>query len=84
MMNPVTIGVLFGIALLVFGPKKLPELGRSLGQGIGNFKRALTDAQDEVTSAVKGDPKAIESKEAHEAQAEALASEADAKDAKKE
>ncbi len=85
MMNPVTVGVLFGIALLVFGPKKLPELGRSLGQGIGNFKKALTDATEEVTSAVKVEPKAIESKEAHDAQAEALASEnADAKDGKKE
>jgi sec-independent protein translocase protein TatA len=68
MMNPVTVGVLFGIALLVFGPKKLPELGKSLGQGIGNFKKALTDAQDEVKAAVKIEPKAIESKEAHDAQ----------------
>jgi len=75
MLNPVTVGVLFGIALLVFGPKKLPELGRSLGQGIGNFKKALTDAQEEVASAVKVEPKAIESKEAHEAQAEAVVAE---------
>lgn len=60
MINPVTVGVLFGIALLVFGPKKLPELGRSLGQGIGNFKKALNDAQEEVATAVKIEPKAIE------------------------
>ncbi|MFA6209936.1 MAG: twin-arginine translocase TatA/TatE family subunit [Candidatus Obscuribacterales bacterium] len=60
MINPVTVGVLFGIALLVFGPKKLPELGRSLGQGIGNFKKALTDAQEEVATAVKIEPKTIE------------------------
>ena len=60
MINPVTVGVLFGIALLVFGPKKLPELGRSLGQGIGSFKKALTDAQEEVATAVKIEPKTIE------------------------
>ena len=63
MINPVTVGVLFGIALLVFGPKKLPELGRSLGQGIGNFKKALTDAQEEVATAVKIEPKTIEAKD---------------------
>jgi Sec-independent protein translocase protein TatA len=38
----------------------LPELGRSLGQGIGNFKKALTDAQEEVATAVKIEPKTIE------------------------
>ncbi len=32
--------VIFLIALLVFGPKKLPELGKSLGKGIREFKRA--------------------------------------------
>jgi Sec-independent protein translocase protein TatA len=38
----------------------LPELGRSLGQGIGNFKKALNDAQEEVATAVKIEPKTIE------------------------
>ncbi len=39
--------VLVGVAaLLIFGPKRLPELGKSLGQGLGNFKKALTDASD--------------------------------------
>ena len=32
--------VIFIIALIVFGPRKLPELGRSLGKGIAEFKRA--------------------------------------------
>lgn len=35
--------VIFVIALLVFGPKKLPELGKSLGKGIREFKRATDD-----------------------------------------
>lgn len=54
--SPVDLAIVFGIALLVFGPKKLPELGKSLGQGIGNFKRSLQDAQDEVKNAVKTEP----------------------------
>ncbi len=54
--SPVDIALLFGIALLVFGPKKLPELGKSLGQGIGNFKRHLTEAQDEVKGALSNEP----------------------------
>ena len=51
--SPVDIAIVFGVALLIFGPKKLPELGKALGQGIGNFKRSLQEAQDEVKSAVK-------------------------------
>jgi sec-independent protein translocase protein TatA len=33
--------VIFGIALLVFGPKKLPELGKGIGEGIRGFKSAI-------------------------------------------
>lgn len=51
--SPVDIAIVAGIVLLVFGPKKLPELGKSLGQGLGNFKKALNDAQDEVTAAAE-------------------------------
>ena len=39
--------IILGIALLVFGPKKLPSLGKSLGEGIISFKRALS-SQDDV------------------------------------
>jgi len=35
--------VIFIVALLVFGPRKLPELGRALGRGISEFRRATTD-----------------------------------------
>jgi sec-independent protein translocase protein TatA len=34
-----------GIALLVFGPKKLPELGKGIGEGIRGFKAAINDEQ---------------------------------------
>ena len=35
--------IIFVIALLVFGPKKLPELGKSLGKGLNEFKKATND-----------------------------------------
>ena len=39
--------VLLGIALLVFGPKKLPELGKGLGDGIRIFKSAVKGDEEE-------------------------------------
>ena len=38
--------IVFGIALLVFGPKKLPELGKGIGDGIRGFKSAMKDRED--------------------------------------
>ena len=35
--------IIFIIALLVFGPRKLPELGKSLGKGLAEFKRASNE-----------------------------------------
>jgi sec-independent protein translocase protein TatA len=34
---------IFVIALLVFGPRRLPEIGRTLGKALGEFRRATTD-----------------------------------------
>ncbi len=39
--------IIMVIALLIFGPKKLPSLGKSLGEGITSFKRALSGQEDE-------------------------------------
>jgi sec-independent protein translocase protein TatA len=41
LFQPMHLLVLFGIALLVFGPKKLPELGKGIGEGIRGFKSAM-------------------------------------------
>ena len=38
--------VILGIALLVFGPKKLPELGKGIGEGIRGFKSAMNNQED--------------------------------------
>ena len=42
--------VLLMVFLLVFGARRLPEIGQSLGKGIREFKRSLTDASDAVMS----------------------------------
>jgi sec-independent protein translocase protein TatA len=48
-IGPTEIIVLLVIALLVFGPKRLPSLGRSLGGGLREFKDSLTARRrDEV------------------------------------
>lgn len=41
-ISPVQIAIVLLIALLVFGPRRLPELGRGLGSGIRDFKRGLS------------------------------------------
>ncbi len=43
LMQPMHLIVILFIALLVFGPSKLSELGKGLGQGIKNFKDAVND-----------------------------------------
>ncbi len=40
--------VILGVALVIFGPKKLPELGRNLGKGLKNFKESLSSAASEM------------------------------------
>ncbi|MEE2838943.1 MAG: twin-arginine translocase TatA/TatE family subunit [Acidobacteriota bacterium] len=44
--------IIFVVALVIFGPRKLPELGRSLGKGLSEFKRASNELkrtwEDEV------------------------------------
>ncbi|MEP6590093.1 MAG: twin-arginine translocase TatA/TatE family subunit [Gemmatimonadota bacterium] len=42
------IMILLVVALLVFGAKRLPEIGSSMGKGIREFKKSITDTQDAV------------------------------------
>ena len=42
--------VIFAIALLIFGPKTLPELGRSLGHAIRGFKEAVQEGERDTTT----------------------------------
>ena len=50
LFQPMHLLVIFGIALLVLGPKKLPELGKGLGDSIRGFKSAMA-AKDEAPTA---------------------------------
>jgi sec-independent protein translocase protein TatA len=45
LFQPMHLLVIFGIALLVFGPKKLPELGKGIGEGIRGFKSAMKEEE---------------------------------------
>ena len=42
-IGPLEIVMVLVVALLIFGPKRLPDLGRSLGQGMREFKGSLSD-----------------------------------------
>ena len=42
--------LLLAVALIVFGPKKLPELAKSLGRALGEFKRATSDLKETTES----------------------------------
>ncbi len=62
-IGPLEIIIVLVIALIVFGPKRLPELGNSLGKGIREFKESVTgehrddDSQEEAAKAI-GAPQA--------------------------
>ena len=45
LLQPMHLLLIFGIALLVFGPKKLPELGKGLGEQIRGFKASLAERE---------------------------------------
>lgn len=47
--QPMHLIVILVVALLVFGPKKLPELGKGLGEAISGFKKAIHDSEAAVT-----------------------------------
>jgi sec-independent protein translocase protein TatA len=50
LFQPMHLMVVAGIALLVFGPKKLPEFGKGLGEGIRGFKAAMQGKEEAQTS----------------------------------
>lgn len=46
LFQPTHLLVLLGLAVLMFGPRKIPELGKGLGEGIRSFKSAIQEHQD--------------------------------------
>jgi sec-independent protein translocase protein TatA len=61
LFQPTHLLIIFGIALLVFGPKKLPELGKGIAEGIRGFKSAMKADEEKpasTTSTVTQDQRA--------------------------
>jgi sec-independent protein translocase protein TatA len=52
-IGPLEIGIVLIIALVVFGPKRLPDLGHSLGKGLREFKGSVTGETDEPPAQVE-------------------------------
>jgi sec-independent protein translocase protein TatA len=59
-IGPMEIMIVLIIALVVFGPKRLPELGKSVGKGIREFKGSISgehdDAEEKTPLAVEQPP----------------------------
>jgi TatA/E family protein of Tat protein translocase len=55
-LSPMHLGLVLVIALLVFGPKKLPEIGRELGQAIREFKKASREVMESFHEAAEDRP----------------------------
>lgn len=50
LFQPMHLIVILFIALLIFGPKKLPELGKGLGDGIRSFKNSMREKEESATT----------------------------------
>jgi sec-independent protein translocase protein TatA len=61
LFQPMHLLVIFAIALLVFGPKKLPELGKGIGEGIRALKDGMKDSPAEATK--KADAEVISNRD---------------------
>lgn len=75
-IGPLEIGIVLIIALLVFGPKRLPELGKSLGKGIREFKGSINgendEKPDEQTQIAAADPAPPPARAEEKAEAEVV------------
>ncbi len=57
LLQPRHLLVILVVAIILFGPKKLPELGKNLGKGLRQFKDAMRGVQDDIEKATKLDDK---------------------------
>ncbi len=54
LFQPTHLLIILGIALLLFGPKKLPELGKGIGESIRGFKSAMKEPDNPPEKAAPG------------------------------
>jgi sec-independent protein translocase protein TatA len=69
LFQPTHLLIIFGIALLVLGPKKLPELGKGLGESIRGFKSAMAAKEKEEEPSVTNLPAAASNATGNETKA---------------
>jgi sec-independent protein translocase protein TatA len=59
-LQPTHLIMVLAVALLVLGPKRLPEAGRALGQGLKEFKSSISptddDPEDQISAAPRSTP----------------------------
>jgi sec-independent protein translocase protein TatA len=55
-VGPTELMVILVLALIVFGPKKLPEMGKSIGKGLKEFRKAQIDIKREISEGLKDTP----------------------------
>ena len=53
------IMIVLALGLVLFGAKKLPELGKGLGTGLREFKKGVSDIRGDLESSLKNDPVAV-------------------------
>ncbi len=53
LFQPAHLLIILVIAIFVFGPRRLPELGRSLGEGIRGFKEAMRETEKQLAAAAE-------------------------------
>ena len=51
--SPLTWVIIFGIGLLLFGPKQLPKIAKSVGDSVKSFKDSASDVQEEVKKSLE-------------------------------
>jgi len=56
LLSPMHLLLIFAVALLIFGPKKLPELGKGIGEGFRALKDGMKDKPAEQTSTPTPNP----------------------------
>jgi TatA/E family protein of Tat protein translocase len=54
-IGPAELILIFVIALLVFGPKKLPEIGRSIGKAMREFKKSTEEIKEKFEEQIRAD-----------------------------
>ncbi|MGZ5316237.1 MAG: Sec-independent protein translocase subunit TatA/TatB [Solirubrobacterales bacterium] len=67
-IGPLEIAIVLVIVLIIFGPKRLPELGRSMGRGIREFRGSISGDRDKDD--VEDERAELETSQAAEAKAE--------------